>query len=270
MIAPLDTSARVGAVPYLSMLSAALRSRGLLASFLPSLLIALIVLIVGSLWKAAIAPHGTVLGFSAAMMVWYLAMAESAVVSVNPRMVQIQGQRIRSGEVLATLTRPVHLVWAICAEELGAAFERVAWLLVLTSGAALLLVGLPPAPASMLTLLVTLPLAIALNVVLTMLAVGACFWLGGERSVSFVYQKFFFFGGGMLLPLSFLPSPADQVLTMLPWAGTAYIPAFLAVSDRPLDHVWLIGLQAGWLVVAGLGMVALFRRGERKLVTEGG
>jgi ABC-type uncharacterized transport system permease subunit len=113
-------------------------------------------------------------------------------------------------------------------------------------------------------------LAVVLNVLLNIVVVGSCFWVGGERSMSFVYSKFFFFGGGMLIPLEFVPGVWSTVLMVMPWASAAYVPATLAVSADPLDRWWLVLLQLGWIAITFAACAVVFARGERKLSTEGG
>ena len=84
----------------------------------------------------------------------------------------------------------------------------------------------------------------------------------------FLYQKFVFLLGGMLLPLQLFPAWLERIAWVLPFWTMAYAPARLAASAPP--QPWLLAAQLGWLVALSAAAVAVFSAGERRLEVAGG
>ena len=259
---------RMRAYAFLARISAARRDE-LAGAIVGSAFIMIVVTALGSLWSAA-AANGPLGGYSRTELVWYIALAEIAVVSVASQFLIDVGERIRDGEVATLLTRPVSAAWYIVAEEFGASLTRVAALLPASALIAFVLAGPPPSPQALLTLVITLPLAIALQIVLTTALAGATFWLGDSRAIWFLHQKVIFLLGGMLIPVELLPERAEPIVRVLPWAGIAYTPAATAVHLDTQTALLMVGMQVFWIGVCGCVLVGVFSLGQRRMAVGGG
>ena len=110
-------------------------------------------------------------------------------------------------------------------------------------------------------------LAVGANLAAQHAFAGAAFWLNDAKAAWFLYLKFVFLLGGMLMPLQLFPVWLERVSWLLPFWTMAYAPARLASGH--LD-VWLFGAQAAWLVALFGISGAIFAAGERRLEVAGG
>jgi ABC-2 type transport system permease protein len=247
----------------------ATRRELLIAGLMRCVFTAIVVTALASLWRAA-AEGGPIHGYDTRDLVWYIAFTEIAITSTPSQLMVDVAYRIRDGDVAVMLTKPITAAWYIVAEGLGQSLAQLMLVVPVASLVAFALVGAPPAGAMLLTLLVTLPLALALQIVMAVLLAGGTFWLGDSRAIWFLHQKIVMLVGGMLIPLEMLPAPADTITPLLPWAGMAYIPAHSAIAGSLADFATGLLFQIGWLAVLGIVMVRVFHRGQRQMAVGGG
>jgi len=228
----------------------------------------LVVGAVTSLWRvAAEANDGTVVGYDATALTWYLALSEAAYMAVNSRMIEEIGDDIVGGEVASEMLRPAPVVGVRLASQLGRALPRL-----VVNGAAgavfcLVAVGAPPSAAGLGLAVPALLLAGACNLAAVHGVAAITFWLRDAKSSWFLYQKLIFILGGMLLPLEVLPAALRDVAVSLPFMTMAYAPARLASGH--VEPVLLLA-QLGWLVVLVAVASTAFAAGERRLQAVGG
>ena len=229
---------------------------------------AAILVVFSALWSAATrANGGSIAGYDRRALLWYVAIAEGAVIATKPRMIESIGWDISSGAIVTEMLRPASVVGLRLAAELGEAVVRLGCAWAAGTAIAWLYVGPPPSASAFVLAVPASLLALGCNLAAQHAFAGAAFWLRDARSTWFLYQKLVFLLGGMLLPLEFLPAGLADVARVLPFSAMAYAPARLASG-----HVepWLLAIQAGWLVVL-LGCAAgVFRAGERRLEVVGG
>lgn len=243
------------------------RRRDLIWSALfSSLLISIITATLGFLWIAALPDGESIRGYDAVSMVWYIAVAEAAVNGVDQRLMLRIGDDLRRGDLTIELLRPVTLVWMVVSRELGRSIARFALSLPACCAVAWLLVGPPPSWTGLALLAITGPLAVLVQMLLVVGASASSLWLGDTTAAWFVLQKLVFLLGGMLLPLEFWPGGVGEVLMVLPWASTAYVPAHLAVDPSLGRLLELAAIQAFWVAALFALTGAAWRRGERRIM----
>jgi ABC-2 type transport system permease protein len=229
-----------------------------------------VVSVVASLWRtAAAANDGAVAGYTAVALTWYIAASEAATVSLNIRLIEDIGTDIANGSVVVELLRPASMVGVRIASEVGRALPRVAALGVVGVAVAFVVSGGhgPPGGAGVLLAAPALLLAIMVNVVAQHAFAGVAFWIRDARSTWFLYQKFVFIVGGMLLPLEVLPDGLERAAKALPFMAMAYAPGRIAAGHFEPE---LLLVQLGWLGVLGALATAVFAAGERRLQAVGG
>jgi viologen exporter family transport system permease protein len=226
-----------------------------------------VIAILGSLWRtAASANGGVVAGYSGAALTWYITASEAATIPLNTRLIEMLGDDIGSGAITMELLRPASVVGVRIASEIGRALPHLALCIAVGTGLSWLTVGAPPNAAAALAV-VALVLAIVCNVVAQHAFAAVSFWNRDARSTWFIYQKFVFVVGGMLLPLEVLPHSMATVAKFLPFMAMAYAPARLASGHF---EPWLLLVQLGWIAVLARAATVVFRSGENRLQVVGG
>lgn len=218
----------------------------------------------GSVWKmAAIANDGEVAGYTTVALIWYIATTEAATISLNPRLIEDIGYAIGDGTIGIEMLRPASLLGIRVLTELGRSLPRLVACCVAGVFVALVTGGAPESLAALALVPPALLLAIACNLVAMHAFAGWGFWLRDTRSAWFLYQKFVFLLGGMLLPLQVLPDALERVAFALPFMTMAYVPGRLAAGHVEPE---LLLVQAAWLVGLWLLAARIYAAGERKLV----
>ena len=219
-------------------------------------------------WRAAASNGGgTIAGYSAVALTWYIATSEAAVMSVSQRLIEDTGQDVADGEVAIEMLRPTSVLGMRVAAELGRSVVRLAGIIPVGAAIAVLAAGAPPRPAALLLAIPSLLLAVTINIAAQHAFAGAAFWIRQVGAAWFLYLKLVFVLGGMLLPLEVLPDGVAVVARLLPFQAMAYAPARLASGHL---EPWLLLEQVAWLAATWLLAVAVFRAGERRLQETGG
>ena len=181
--------------------------------------------------------------------------------------------RIRSGDVVIDLYRPVNLLGWYLAADLGRAAYHL-----LTRGLAPTLVGAVffqlRYPADFWVwafFVVSVPLAVVVSFGIRMLVTASALWLlddTGVRNIAAVLAMFFC---GLVVPLVLFPGWTRDLAMTLPWAAYLQVPADIWLGHRSgLDAVRGLAFQAAW-AVALLGLVALvLGRARDRVVVQGG
>jgi ABC-2 type transport system permease protein len=229
---------------------------------------AIVVTVLGSLWRAAAESNdGQVVGYTAAALTWYIIASEAVTVAIPIRLIENIGDDISSGAVATELLRPAPVLAVRMAATIGEALPRLGFCVVIGSALSLITVGGPPRPATLPLAAVSMVLAIACNLVGQHAFAAAAFWIRDAKSTWFLYQKLVFIIGGMLLPLEILPGWLERIAMALPFMTMAYAPARLVAGHF---EPWLLLIQLAWLTALSLAAAAVFRSGERRLQVVGG
>lgn len=227
-----------------------------------------VVSVLSALWRAAAeSGGGEVAGYTAVALTWYITASEAATVALNVRLIEIIGDDIASGAVATELLRPASVLGVRIASAIGNALPRLGACVAVGVAVSVATVGAPPSFAGVALAVPALVLGVACNLAAQHAFAAAAFWIRDARSTWFLYQKFVFILGGMLLPLEVLPDWLSRIAIVLPFAAMAYAPARLAAGHvEPL----LLVAQLGWLAVLALVATVAFRSGERRLQVVGG
>ena len=182
--------------------------------------------------------------------------------------------RIRTGDVVMDLLRPVDPVWQQLAGDLGraahASFTRFVGPVAV--GALFFHLRVPSRPATYVLFGCSVLMATIVSFGCRFLVNAAAYWLLDARGPQVAWTLLSGFLGGLYFPLWFLPPAVSLALVAgLPFASTIQIPLDVLVErGGAATQLALLGVQAGWAVV----MLALCHwvqgRGERKLVVQGG
>lgn len=177
---------------------------------------------------------------------------------------------VRQGNVALSLLRPIDYPLSKLAGAVGEVVTRGA---IFTLPAALVVVLVYPVqpPASPLHALATLAAALlafaiysSINLLIGISAVFAEHTLGLQRAKNAMMDLF----GGVLLPLSFYPAWAQDLLLLLPFQAVTYTPVSLYLGTLPILPSLLV--QLVWLVLLLALVRLLWRQAVGRLTIHGG
>jgi ABC-2 type transport system permease protein len=151
--------------------------------------------------------------------------------------------------------------------EVGEAIGRLLGAILFGAALTYLFAGGPPSAEALALAIPAVLLACTCNIVSQHAFGGIAFWLRDAKSTWFVYQKFVFLPGGMLLPLEMLPHWLAAPSRLLPFAAMAYVPGRIAAGHIDLP---LMASQLFWLAVLLMAAVRVFGAGQRRLELVGG
>lgn len=224
--------------------------------------------VLSSLWRAAAgAAGGSVVGYDAAAITWYVVFSEASVNGTKFRLIEHIGTEIGSGAFSVEMLRPVRAVAFRIAGEIGDGIVRLGAMVVAGTLLGTLIAGPPPDAFSYSLALVSAVLAIGCNLAAQHAFAAMAFWQHEAKGAWFLYQKLVFILGGMLLPLQIFPAWLESAAWVAPFWTMSYAPARLAAG---FTEPALLAGQLAWLVALSAAAAAAFGAGERHLQRSGG
>jgi ABC-2 type transport system permease protein len=213
-------------------------------------------------------------GYSPERLATYVWIGQGLLGTVNIWSAPELADRIRTGDVVADLLRPIDPVWQYLAADLGRAGFAV-----LTRLAFPVLVGAVAFSLYVPARLGTYPLFV-LSVLLATVVCFACrylvnataYWLLDSRGPQIGWLAVSSTLSGMAFPLAFLPASVTAVLYLAtPFPSLIQVPADVLVERYSLPTTaGMVAGQLAWAAVM-LGVARLVqRRAERRLVIQGG
>ena len=182
--------------------------------------------------------------------------------------------RIRTGDVVTDLYRPVDLQLWYLASDLGRASFAVVFrgLPPTIVGALAFGITVPDDPLTWCAFAVSVVLAITISFGVRFLAALSGFWLLDVRGVQQLALMLTFLLAGMIVPLTFFPSALADVARALPFAGIVQLPMEIFLGHHPglADLAAILGRQAAWALVMLVVSRWVAHRAMRKVVVQGG
>jgi ABC-2 type transport system permease protein len=257
---------------YARIFSYAVRDQ---VTYLPAFLVrnvffVVIVFIFWSLWKVIFAGRGFLAGLSIVQTVWYLTFTETIELSKSRVLFQVQ-EEVKDGTLMVTLSRPYSYPLFHFSRAMGESIVKIVPIMV--EGLILCTILVGPLPGYLRALPFGLVLIVAGLAVtnLWMLAIGLlAFWAEEVSPFYWIVQKLVFILGGLFLPIDLFPSWLAGIARVLPFAYSAYWPAYAMVSGS--RDAFLTGLLGAVAYIAGLGFLValLFALGRRRVHAQGG
>jgi len=206
--------------------------------------------------------------------VLYFACSESLlmVIGIFPDYRYNLAERVRTGEIVSDLVRPVTLYLRELAERFGTALHYLVTRAPAVFGAGWLVYGLlPPLRWELALFPLSLALAIGVSAGLWFLACSSAFWresASGELSAIVFVNTFL---GGVFVPLDFYPEPLRWLADALPFRATLYTPVAI-FTGKLSGGALAFGIlhQMVWAALLALLASALESRGLRRLAAHGG
>ncbi len=233
----------------------------------------ILVLVFRALWGALYGQQDAYLGVSIASITTYAVMS----LVINPlfsnSLILETNERIRSGDILFDITRPMAYADLLLYQTIGKSLVRflTASLPLFILAALVLGIRLPASPWVWLAFLSSFGLAFLIAFYVDFIVSLAGFWITEIGGIRFAKWSLTDLLAGVYIPLWLFPAPFKAIALALPFRGINYTPLSILVETTPLYRAgWELGFQLLW-VIALFGLSRLvFARVVRKLAVQGG
>lgn len=214
---------------------------------------------------------GRAAGYDSAQLVTFVWVGQGLLAVVNYWGTADLAEKVRSGDVVADLLRPIDLMTNYIATDFGRAAYAALTRFVMPVAVGLLVFDfyLPDRPQTYALFVVSTLLSVLVCATCLYVIALTAFWLMDLRGVTMMWIFAAGAGSGLYFPLPFLP---DWLVTVL-WVATP----FPALMQAPLDVLVergsaaaLLGGQLAWLVVVFTVARLVQRRALQRLVIQGG
>lgn len=177
---------------------------------------------------------------------------------------------IQTGAIATDLLRPISWYGLWLSRDAGRATAAILVRMVPTLAIGWLLydIALPASPLRAVAFLLAVMLGIWVSFSIRLLTNLTSFWLIDHRGVAAISISVGTFLTGMVMPIAFFPEPLRTIAAWLPFQAVLMAPNNVYLGKQPVWQVF--GVQLVWIVALGLACMAVLRRGERKLVVQGG
>jgi len=183
-------------------------------------------------------------------------------------------ERIRTGDVITDLLRPIDPVWQLLAADLGRVGYAVLtrFVVPVVVGALVFDLYAPRRPLSYLLFACSMLLASIVCFGCRYLVNASAYWLLDVRGPQTAWTLTSGIFGGLFFPVWFFPhAMAIGLIVATPFPSVIQIPLDILVERGAITvQLGLLGVQGGWTAALLAVCVWVQRRGERKLVIQGG
>ncbi len=233
----------------------------------------ILVLVFRALWSALYGTQASYLGVSIASITTYAVMS----LVINPlfanTLINETNDRIRSGNILFDIARPMTYSNLLLYQTIGKALVRflTASLPLLLIAGLVLQVSLPASPWVWLAFLASFGLGFLIAFYIDFTVSLLAFWLTDVSGIRFAKWSLSDLLAGVYIPLWLFPTPFKEIALALPFRGINYTPLAILVGNTPLASVpGELVFQIVW-IVALIGLSRLtFSFVIRKLAIQGG
>jgi len=240
--------------------------------YLFTLIIAPISLIVTYfLWKAIYLNTGnTIAGFSFNELITYYVLTWIVFTLTWSTVEDEMRTEIRSGRMTTEIIKPINYLLYKFFVNIG---QRLFSLF--TEGIPLIAVGLvflkiKLSLAFLPLSVISVMLAFTLNFLLSSVTGMSSFWFVNNAGIKKFRRILTSFLGGNILPISFFPASAQQIMSFLPFQYINFVPIMIFMGKYSLREAVIgIALQAVWIAIFYLICLFIWKKAIRKYTAVG-
>jgi ABC-2 type transport system permease protein len=228
---------------------------------------------VSILFAVAASAGGVVAGYDRAALSTYAWLSQGMIAVVYVFGWSEIAHRVRTGDVAIDLTRPMHPIAAWLAEDLGRAGQAclVRFCAPMAVGGVVYGLRIPEQAVTVPLFVVSASLAVLVSFGGRVLVNLAAIWLLDVRGVITIYVLTSNVLSGMLVPVAFFPDWLRTFAYLTPFPSLVQVPVDVGVERLiGIDALGAVGIQACWAAALLAAAALVLRRGERRLVTQGG
>jgi ABC-2 type transport system permease protein len=226
-------------------------------------------IIFSQLWKIATLKNYLGL-YTRENLLWYIAFNEWILIAIPEVQLHIEDD-YRTGRLLYQLPKPVSYLGSVLAENLGVFFVNF----VVLGVTAFLFTAIKfhafPFGLPLMLLSLILGFAAGLLAILFQMVIGlSSFWLHEVGPLYWIWEKFLFMCGGLLLPLTLYPGWIQKVAYFTPFPVILGQRSFLLIDFNINSFFWLLLSLLGWGMVSIFLLKIVYKRGIKILNIGGG
>ncbi|GGS50852.1 ABC transporter permease [Actinokineospora fastidiosa] len=221
--------------------------------------------------SVAASAGGLLRGYDSAQLVTYVWLGQGMLAVVNMWVPLDIAERVRTGDVVTDLFRPINPLWTYLWTDIGrAGFAMLTRFTVpIAAGLVFFEMHLPRNPLTYALVVLSIVAAAVVGFGGRYLIGLTAFWLLDTRGAVAAWGMLSTVGSGLYFPLTVLPEWLRVVL----WVGTPFPSLLQATADIAVgrgDPLLILAGQVFWAVVLLALCGAVQRRATRKLVVQGG
>lgn len=225
------------------------------------------------LWEAIYAGRRTLGGLTKEEMITYVIVAwvvRSFYFSNLDRRVAVD---IRDGKIALELIRPYNYQMVKYARAFGEAVFRMLFF-ALPAGTVIYLIrpfGLPPGWQNWLIFAAALAGSFMINAQLSMIAGFFAFFTQSTSGIYRAKRVVMDLFSGLLLPISFYPDWAKNIIELFPFQAVSYMPNLIYLGKvTGAGALKVLALQLFWIALLGIVAVLFWRFAVKHVVVQGG
>jgi ABC-2 type transport system permease protein len=225
------------------------------------------------LWTAIYGEKESIQGLSVAQMTSYVAVAWMARAFYFNNIDREIATEIREGRVAVELIRPYNYLGMKVMQGLGEGVFRFAFFSVPGMVIVALLFSLTVTTKidTWLFFLVSLVFSFIINTQINLITGMMTFFLFNNDGFMYAKRVLIDLFSGLLLPISFYPLWAQDVMRFFPFQAISYIPSMIFSEGIKGDAIWsAIFFQAGWAIVLLLPIIVMWHMARKRLIVQGG
>ncbi|MBT2695393.1 ABC-2 family transporter protein [Bacillus sp. ISL-55] len=225
------------------------------------------------LWNAIYGGKSEIEGLSAVQMTTYVAVAWMARAFYFNNIDREMATEIKEGKVAVELIRPYNYLGMKTMQGLGEGIFR----LFFFSAPGMVIVSLifpMEFSADAMTwglFAISIVLSFLINTQLNLLTGITTFFLYNNTGLIRAKRVLIDLFSGLLLPISFFPGWAQEVMGFLPFQGISYIPSMIFTNGfTGSEAVEGLMLQAAWVLILVIPIQVLWVIAKKQLIIQGG
>lgn len=181
--------------------------------------------------------------------------------------------RIQSGSIATELLLPVSVHGRMLANNLGNALFQLIFHFVPAVAVSVLVIGIaaPAEPLALLLFLLSALLGYGVLWTISFVAQMFSFWLINIWSIVTIKNSLIKVLSGSMIPLWFMPDRVQGVIRFTPFSSIYFMPVQIYLGQMSLLEILRSFLiQLFWIAVLFLIGMLLWKKGQKKLVVQGG
>ncbi len=225
-----------------------------------------------AVYRQAAGPGGRIGAFDETDVVTFTFVSQGLLTTMGAYVGMQLAERIRSGDVVADLYRPLHFPGYWLAHDLGrAGYQLLArGLPPVLIGALVFTYRLPPDGRAAAAFALSLGLAALVSFAIRYLVILSGFWVVDVRGPWSLTGFVLMFFAGLIVPLNFFPAWLDRLARMTPFPALVQTPIEIFLGKAPGGAAAALAYQAVWAAALLALAERVTRRAFRKVVVHGG
>ena len=234
-----------------------------------SLFLVVCMIIFSNLWEV-LSVKTRMLQMNRNQLLWYVALNQWVLIAI-PRVDRDIQFDFQTGKLTYLLTRPISYLKCVFFEGLGTLIVNLIGLGIVTFIVTTCFVGWLPIPFFSWCVFILLALLAGILEMIFFMMIGvSSFWMHDCEPLAWIWEKFLFAFGGLILPLSIYPQYLQTIANYSPFPLILGGRSSLVFDFNFHQTSVIFFSMLAWILIASLILVALFRKGLKNLTIEGG